>query len=837
MSQVHRQFVADQSRMHEDFLRLPFGSRTSLAAEAETDAENLPSFSRTDLEALASGKISAVFGPMFAVQDDFTRQVRMPEPPLLLADRVTGIDAVAGSMETGRLWSETDVSWESWYLNSGYMPAGIMIEAGQADLLLISWLGADFLNRGERVYRLLGCDLTYYGGLPRPGDTLTYEIHVDGHADHDGMRIFFFHSECRINGELRQTVKNGQAGFFSEAELERSAGILWTPESDHPGETHVDAPAVVCAKSSFSSEEVRAFSESRVYECFGAGFERAQTHICTPKIQDGRMLLIEEIPAIDLAGGPWQKGYLRARLPIAPDTWFFDGHFKDDPCMPGTLMFEGCLQAMSFYLAYCGYSLDKDGWRFEAEQESQYDLRCRGQVTPESRELVYEVFVREVHSGPEPRIEADVLCTVDGLKAFHARKLKLKLRRDWPLSAKPEPRLEESRPVAVVHYGAAADGDVGFAFGEHAILANGLGSPEQAFGALYRDFEKDRGYGFPRLPAPPFLFLTRLASVQGEPGISGPGLSVEFEYDIRPEDWYFAEKGTPTLPLCAMVEIALQPCVWISAYMGIPQSVDHPVQCRNLGGTATWLHELPPDTGTLTVRSTVTGNSLFGGTEIQNCDIECFVGDLKVFEAQSVSGNFTRESLQNQAGLSVTPEEIARAYEPSDFRQELAGYGRGELLLPDGMLLMAERITGFWPAAGRAGLGRVRAEKDIRPDAWYFKAHFPNDPVQPGSLGLEAIVQTLKFYILHNRLDEGFEGAHFEPIALDREFSWKYRGQILHTNRLMTLEAEILRMERDESGVSVFADAWIWIDGKRIYEAKSFGMRVSGLTRARPLAN
>ena len=47
-------------------------------------------------------------------------------------------------------------------------------------------------------------------------------------------------------------------------------------------------------------------------------------------------------------------------------------------------------------------------------------MRCRGQVVPTSRELVYEIFVREVHDGPEPTVWADLLCSVDGLKAFHA---------------------------------------------------------------------------------------------------------------------------------------------------------------------------------------------------------------------------------------------------------------------------------------------------------------------------------------------------------------------------------------------------------------------------------
>jgi len=77
------------------------------------------------------------------------------------------------------------------------------------------------------------------------------------------------------------------------------------------------------------------------------------------------MLFLGRIDALDVAGGPWGRGYLKATTAISEDDWFFEGHFKNDPCMPGTLMCEGCLQAMSFFLAALGYTLDRDGWRFE----------------------------------------------------------------------------------------------------------------------------------------------------------------------------------------------------------------------------------------------------------------------------------------------------------------------------------------------------------------------------------------------------------------------------------------------------------------------------------------
>ncbi|MFN9943959.1 MAG: hypothetical protein ACK56I_31250, partial [bacterium] len=100
-------------------------------------------------------------------------------------------------------------------------------------------------------------------------------------------------------------------------------------------------------------------------KAFGPAFAATASHTRTPGIPNGRMQLFERVEALDPRGGPWGRGYLRAALTIRPDQWFFPGHFKNDPCMPGTLMFEGCLQTMAFYMAALGYTISRDGWRFE----------------------------------------------------------------------------------------------------------------------------------------------------------------------------------------------------------------------------------------------------------------------------------------------------------------------------------------------------------------------------------------------------------------------------------------------------------------------------------------
>ena len=100
---------------------------------------------------------------------------------------------------------------------------------------------------------------------------------------------------------------------------------------------------------------------------------------------------------------------------------------------------------------------------------------------------------------------------------------------------------------------------------------------------------------------------------------------------------------------------------------------------------------------------------------------------------------------------------------------------------------MLDRITGFWPDGGgsRARLAARRRRTSTRRE-WFFKAHFFQDPVQPGSLGVEALVQLLQCVHAATRGDgrRARPAPRFEPIALGTPSTWKYRGQVVPTNRL-----------------------------------------------------
>jgi acyl transferase domain-containing protein len=772
-------------------------------------------WTRAQLEALASGKVSEVFGPLFARQDGYRRQVRMPQPPLLLADRVMVIEGEPGGMGKGRIVTETDVTADAWYMHAGRMSPGPVIEAGQADLLLSSWLGADFHNKSERVYRLLGCELTFHGPPPKAGDTLRFDIHIDGWAKSGDVRLFFFHYDASVNGEPRLSVRNGQAGFFTDEELAGSGGVLWDAEDDAPAPgARCDTMPNPCARRSFDRTQVTAFADGDAAACFGAGFEMAAAHRRTPTIPNGPMQLIDEVLEWNPSGGPWGRGYLRAQYKAGTDAWFYKGHFKNDPCMPGTLMADAAVQALSFAMAAMGFTLDRDGWRFEPAQDETAKFVCRGQVTPDSDHVLdYEIFIEEIIGGAEPMVFAALLCRSDGFKVFQCRRFGVKLTPDWPLATRPE-ALKAGEAAHVVG-GADVRGD------HNALMACAWGRPSDAFGALYTCFDGARRA--PRLPGPPYHFVSRIERVEGEPGIIAAGRSVVASYDVPTDAWYFGENAGANMPFAALSEILLQPCGWLASYQGFAANRPDDVVFRNLDGMEALIHRpVSRNTGRLRIAATLDRFAQAAGTTVVFFNVACSDAQGPVMTLKTSFGFFSPQALQNQIGLAVGADAIARLRQVWD-RAPIAFAGpQFALALPAAASMrMIDEVTGYWPQGGEAGLGLIRGRQIVDPHAWYFKAHFFQDPVQPGSLGLEALFQ------LFGAIAAQEGHSLIERPATGAPFSWKFRGQVLPTAAEVITEVEIVDMIDEEKSRLLVADGSLWTGGKCIYQARRLPLRIA----------
>ncbi|MEM7416266.1 MAG: beta-ketoacyl synthase N-terminal-like domain-containing protein [Gemmatimonadota bacterium] len=780
---------------------------------------------REQLEVHASGKISEIFGELFEQQDGYARQVRMPEPPLLFADRALLIEGEPGTMKKGRVVTETDVQEDAWYLHTGRMAPGVVIESGQADLLLISWLGADFLNQSDRVYRLLGCDLTFHGDLPAPGETLTYDIYVDGHAKTGDVRLFFFHYDCYVGDRLLISVRNGQAGFFTDEELAGSGGVLWDAADDEPDpDARLDPAPQLTTKRSFSEEDVGAWIAGDPWACFGEGFHLSACHTRTPNTPDGRLRLIDHVPVFEPEGGPWGRGYLRAESHVPQDAWFYEGHFKNDSCMPGTLMADAATQALSFAMAAMGFTIRRDGWRFEPVPGQMARFLCRGQVIPDGpHTLEYEVFIEEVVDGPMPEVYAALLCKSDGFKVFQCRRFGLRLVPDFPLTTMRE-HLDPNEAIRLVGPG---DSDVRGDY--EALLSCAWGRPSDAFGRMFEKF--DGPLKCPRLPGPPYHFVSSIVEVDVAPGSASEGGTLVSTFDVDPDAWYFAE-GQGHMPFAVLVEALLQPCGWFASYLNFFADTEGDVAFRNLDGEDCILHKtVTPEMGPLTLTTKLTRFAKAAGTSIVFFEVTCADAEGPVMTLTTDFGFFSPKVLEEQRGLSTTDEMRARRDETSAHAVMPLQDGGGELAhlpgMASGKMRMLDDVTGFWPDAGDAGLGRVRTFQRIHPDAWYFKAHFYEDPVQPGSLGLEALVQSARALVHLKGWLEGIEDPVWEHPIVGFPLAWRYRGQVVPTNDEVVTEVEALEVDIvDGESVTVTVFGTQWVDGLRIYEVPSFAVRV-----------
>ena len=143
-------------------------------------------------------------------------------------------------------------------------------------------------------------------------------------------------------------------------------------------------------------------------------------------------------------------------------------------------------------------------------------------------------------------------------------------------------------------------------------------------------------------------------------------------------------------------------------------------------------------------------------------------------------------------------------------RGELFGPGNAQLPAPN--MLMMDRITHISETGGAFGKGEVKAELDIKPDLWFFKCHFENDPVMPGCLGLDAMWQLVGFTL-------GWRGHPGRGRALGVG-EVKFTGQVLPTGKLVQYQIDIKRVIA-RGLVMGIAEGSMSIDGREIYTAKN----------------
>jgi PfaB family protein len=831
-----------------------------------------PSFDRDMCMEFAVGSVAKVLGTEFAVVDTYKVRVRLPDEPLMLVDRILSLQGEKQSLGAGRVVTEHDVLADAWYLDGNRAPVCISVEAGQADLLLCSYLGIDQAVKGKRSYRLLDAKVRFHRGLPMPGDVIRYEIEIDHFSRQGDTYLFFFRFEGYIGDSHLISMTDGCAGFFTKDEVLHSGGIILTAEDTQhlPGRKPADWPdfafrlgpnkkdPAYLETQKYDDDALECLRQGDLAGCFGANFNgiRLAESLWLPS---GRMKLIDRILHLDPLGGRYGLGRIRAEADIHPDDWFLTCHFMDDMVMPGTLMYECCAHTLRVFIQRMGWVTSKPGVCYEPVIGIQSILKCRGPVTPETKKVWYDIEVKEIGYGPEPFAIADAMMIADGRNIVSFKDMSMKMTgisRDdiellWnenldaqrsKLKARKSEAEDRDQRSAVSGQRSEVqnrDSEVGgrktVLYDRDKIIAFAVGKPSEAFGEPYRIFDKDRIIA--RLPGPPYSFLDRIVIVEPEAWILKPDGWIEAEYDISPDAWYFKADRSSSMPFCILLEAALQPCGWLAAYLGSALRSEKDLKFRNLGGNALLHRMIFPEEKTLTIRARMTKVSEAAEMIIEHFDFMVSQCSQTIYEGNTYFGFFTKQALAQQVGIRNAQKD---AYMPSldrlrhdspivledaapHFPEDQDADPAPSLAMPAKALRMIDIIDVYLPAGGPEGLGFIRGIKTVDPEEWFFKAHFFQDPVCPGSLGIESFLQLIKFAAI-KRWPRLGDTHRFEWI-IDEPHSWSYRGQIVPDNKHIEVDAVITKIV-DTPVPTLYANGFLKVDGRYIYQMENFGLRL-----------
>ncbi len=358
-------------------------------------------------------------------------------------------------------------------------------------------------------------------------------------------------------------------------------------------------------------------------------------------------------------------------------------------------------------------------------------------------------------------------------------------------------------------------------FTERHLEAFATGDVTECFGPDYAIYRNRR---VSRIPNGALLLMSRVRHIEGQPGDFDAQPRLWSEFDVPTDAWFYSGGLYPGLPpYMVLMEMALQPCGFLSAYLR--SSLIRPeadLYFRNLDGHGSVTNDLD-----LRGRRVVNEVKLISSVRGQGVILQTFTFAMEcegapIYRGGASFGFFPKQSLARQAGLDgemVT--DLRKAAKPSDANATCLPIHEP---LPAQLQLLRKPLQ-VAPEGGRHGRGYLHAGEAVSPAAWFFRAHFHQDPVMPGSLGVEAALQAMRAYGRWRYPDLARAKVR-HPV--NHTVAWRYRGQITPEDRSWAVGAHLSQVEATAEGVKLVGDVNLWKDRVRIYEVSDLAVKLVG---------
>ena len=387
-----------------------------------------------------------------------------------------------------------------------------------------------------------------------------------------------------------------------------------------------------------------------------------------------------------------------------------------------------------------------------------------------------------------------------------------------------------------------------YLFDRQQILTMTETSMAAVLGEKYREVDQ-----YPvraRIPLPPFMFASRIISIDAEFGVFRPS-SIVSEYDLD-EDCVFRVGDTYICPLVASE--ASHIAIFLIAYMGLDAISKGTLAYRAIDSHMTAYSERPFRVGD-TLRTVLKINRFVknGSTTLLFFNFESYNGDELISITEATGGFFTRADLESNKGIIRPKIQMRKNVEPKEFlhftdttktayeKPELDAFFRGDYKacfgaapkpthkelyhLPHDMQ-MIDRVTNIDYNGGIYGRGVICGEKQITPDMWPFKAHFKNDPVFPAIITSDGVTQLGMFLFAHAGILDRFDNAYFTMIKGNCCDS-KFRGQVRHGYSKLRYEVNVREVVETDEHICVYFDASIFNDEIQIMQIDSYTLKIS----------